>query len=88
MQLEWDERKRRTNLAKHRLDFRRAVDAFQPPNFTYSSPRSEEARWVTVGASHGRLVAVVWTERQGAVRIISMRRARREEARQYRQLLG
>jgi uncharacterized protein len=88
MQLEWDEEKRRTNLEKHGLDFRRAVDAFAPPNLTYSSPRGQEARWVTVGTSLGRLIAVVWTEREDAVRVISMRGARREEERQYRQLLG
>ena len=88
MRFEWDERKRRVNLAKHGLDFRRAVSVFDRTSFTYPSPRLDEERWVTVGEAHGRLVAVVWTWRSGAIRVISMRRARREEAGQYRQLFG
>jgi uncharacterized protein len=88
MRFEWDERKREANLVKHGLDFRRAVQVLDRPSFTYSSPRQDEARWVTVGEAYGRLVAVVGTSRSGAIRVISMRRARREERRQYRQLHG
>jgi len=86
MRFEWDERKRLFNQAKHGLDFRRAIELFEGVNFTYPSARRDEHRWVTVGMAHGRLVAVVWTRRSGAIRLISMRSARREETRQYRQL--
>jgi len=34
MRFEWDEGKRLSNLAKHGLDFRRAVDVFDRPSFT------------------------------------------------------
>jgi uncharacterized protein len=88
MRFEWDEPKRLANLAKHGLDFRRAVEVFDRSNFTYSSARRHEVRSVTIGVAHGRLVAVIWTGRSDAVRVISMRRARREEERQYRQLFG
>jgi len=88
MRFEWDERKRLSNLAKHGLDFRRAVELFEGANLTYPSARRDEDRWVTVGMVHARLVAAVWTRRSGAIRLISMRSARREETRQYRQLHG
>ncbi len=88
MRFEWDEHKRLSNLAKHGLDFRRAVEVFDQPNLTYRSQRPTEARWVTVGVTHERLVAVVWTARAGAIRVISMRGARREERRRYRELHG
>jgi uncharacterized DUF497 family protein len=88
MRFEWDERKRQANLVKHGLDFRRAVQVFDRPSFTYPSPRQDEERWVTVGEAHGRLVAVVWTWRSGAIRVISIRRARREERRAHRELHG
>jgi uncharacterized DUF497 family protein len=88
MRFEWDERKRLGNLSKHGLDFRRAIELFEGESFTYPSARRDEYRWVTVGIAYGRLVAVVWTRRSDAIRLISMRSARREEARQYRQLFG
>ena len=88
MRFEWDERKRLANLAKHGLDFRRATEVFEQSSFSYLSARRGEDRWVTVGVAHGRLVAVIWTGRSGAFRVIPMRRARREETRQYRQLYG
>jgi hypothetical protein len=87
MKFEWDEPKRLTNLLKHGLDFRRAAEVFAGDGFSYPSPRQDEDRWVTVGTARGRLVAVVWTKRSDVIRVISMRRARREEERQYRQLL-
>ena len=88
MRFEWDERKRLGNLTKHGLDFRRAAQVFNGPNFGYPSGRHGEDRRVTVGIAHDQVVAVVWTGRSGVIRVISMRRARRAEARQYRQLFG
>jgi uncharacterized protein (DUF4415 family)/uncharacterized DUF497 family protein len=57
MRFEWDECKREANVAKRGLDFRRAVQVFDRPSFTYLSLRQHEERWVTVGKAHGRLVA-------------------------------
>jgi len=88
MRFEWDERKRRTNLAKHGLDFLDAELVFDGPAHSYRSPRGGEERWVTVGLLEGHEVAVVWVQRGDAIRIISFRRARHEERRQYRQLHG
>jgi uncharacterized DUF497 family protein len=84
MGFEWDERKRQSNLAKHGLDFLDAELVFD----SYESPRGGEDRWVTVGLLEGREVAVVWVERADAIRVISFRRARHEERRQYRELYG
>jgi uncharacterized protein len=88
MRFEWDERKRLANLAKHGLDFLDAVLAFDEPCHSYQSPRGGEDRWVTIGLLEGREVAVVWVERGDAIRVISFRRARHEERRQYRELYG
>jgi uncharacterized DUF497 family protein len=86
MQFEWDERKRLANLAKHGLDFLDADLIFRGALYSYPSERRGEDRWVTVGLLDGREVALVWTARGDAMRLISFRRARREERRQYRQL--
>jgi uncharacterized DUF497 family protein len=88
MRFEWDERKRLSNAEKHGLDFLDADLVFRGPHFDYRSPRHDEDRWVTVGMLEEREVAVVWTLRGDAIRLISFRRARHEERRQYRQLYG
>ena len=73
MRFEWDERKRVANAEKHGLDFLDAELVFRGPHFQYPSPRSDESRWVAVGLLEGREVAVVWTTRGDAVRLISFR---------------
>jgi uncharacterized DUF497 family protein len=45
MRFEWDERKRLANLAKHGLDFRRAVQVFDRPSFSYPWLKQYEQRW-------------------------------------------
>jgi hypothetical protein len=46
-----------------------------------------EDRWITAGHLNGRCVVVVWTPRDGARRIISMRYAHGyEEARWFRRV--
>ncbi len=54
------------------------------PVVTYASARGGEARFVTIGAIAEVLVALVWTEREDATRLISLRRARDAEKRAYR----
>lgn len=90
MLFEWDENKRLANLEKHGIDFVDAAAVFEGGArvYSYPSPKHEEDRWVTVGQANGRLIAVIWTERQRAVRLISARSAREEERRQYQALFG
>jgi uncharacterized DUF497 family protein len=88
MWFEWDGRKRQINLAKHGLDFRRAGEVFAGNTYTKASVRGDERRWMTVGLLAGVLVAMIWTRRDDAIRIISLRRARREERQHYRELFG
>jgi uncharacterized protein len=89
MDFEWSEAKRLLVLTERGLDFIDAGGLFDGrPVFTVPSPRDDEERWVTVGALEGRLIAVVWTQRSDAIRIITMRRARDGEKRRYRALFG
>ena len=48
--------------------------------------KSEEERFLAVGLLEGRYVTVVYTVRAEAIRIISFRRARREEREKYQDL--
>jgi uncharacterized DUF497 family protein len=90
MRFEWDENKRQLNTAKHGIDFVLASQLFDGrPCVDLDSPRESEHRIVRIGNLSGRVIAVVWTRRgPDVIRIISARRARREEERVYRQLHG
>ena len=84
---EWDEAKRLLVLRKHDLDFGAGQWMFDGrPLLTVTSDRGVESRWISVGDLSGRLVAIVWTKGGETIRIITMRSARDEEKRQYRQL--
>jgi len=89
MDFEWDETKRLRTLHERGLDFRDARRLFDGrPLYSYPSLRFGEDRVVSIGLLEHRLIAVVWTERDGARRIISMRRARDAEERKFRALYG
>jgi uncharacterized protein len=90
MNFEWDERKRLSNLGKHGIDFVDAIDIFDGRlRFDFASPRRGEHRMVSIGELDGVGVAVAWTRRgPDTVRIISVRRARREEKKPYREIHG
>ncbi len=88
MKLEWDENKRRSNLEKHGLDFLDARLVLQDNHLLKQTSYSSEQRWLAVGLLEEIEVTIIYTKRQDKIRIISMRRARREERRAYRQLYG
>ena len=86
IEIEFDPKKAESNLRKHRVSFAHAEQALRDPfGITIEDPSSEgEPRLITLGAdSLGRILVVVHTPRDGRVRIISARKASRNEARNY-----
>ncbi len=84
----WDERKRKSNLKKHGLDFRDANLVYENPDkCTYDASRDDEYRLMDVALAlvKGRLLTLVYTEQDNMVRVISFRNASRTERRQYEQ---
>lgn len=86
MKFEWDEDKNRMNLKKHGVSFSQAVEIFKGPivSFLDDSFDYGEVREITFGMT-GNLVilVVVHTDRKGTTRIISARRADRDEQSQF-----
>ena len=83
---EWDEGKNRSNKAKHGISFERARAVFSDraaQDFLDSRADYSEERWVTVGMAQGELLAVVNTQRGDRYRLISARKATREETDAY-----
>jgi uncharacterized DUF497 family protein len=87
MEFEWDAGKGATNLAKHGVSFPEAMGVFGDPlEITIADPvhSRQETRFVSIGLSEGgRLLVVVYTERDGRIRIISAREAAPRERRHY-----
>jgi uncharacterized protein len=81
VQIEYDEAKRAATISQRGLDFEDAAKLFAGPHFTFVDDRYAygEARWISLGNLDGRTVAIVWTERKGVRRIISMRHAHAKE---------
>ena len=80
-EFEWDENKRQANVKKHGIDFVDAIEVFNDPAAYTSLSRhtTNEHRYVIVGSVQGTLIAVIYTLRGEAIRIISARAARRSE---------
>jgi len=86
LNFEWDEAKRRENLAKHRVEFADAVTAFEDDN-TITLPDEEsdaEDRFVMMAMDAlGRILVIVYTWRGDTIRLISARKATPRERKNY-----
>jgi uncharacterized protein len=82
---EWDDDKNLRNQQKHGVYFVEASESFEDPNATEKEDPVHygEQRFLLVGASKKRLLAVVFTERDGRIRIISAREATSNERNDY-----
>ena len=87
LQFEWDQNKSDRNLQKHGVYFEEAQTVFLDLNSqTYSDSihSLEEPRYIDIGrSSRGRLLLVVYTERNTTIRIISYRLCTNQEAKRY-----
>jgi len=81
---EWDEKKRRSNLEKHGVDFIDAVDVFHDlSRIEGESTRDGETRYQTIGLVNEVIILVVYTYRGNVIRVISARRASKHEREAY-----
>lgn len=81
---EFDEAKSAANKAKHGIDFIEAQALWLDADRTEAPTGFEgEPRILVTGRIIGRLWTAVVTSREERIRLISVRRARQEEARAY-----
>jgi uncharacterized DUF497 family protein len=89
---EWDPKKAKANLRKHRVSFEEAATVFLDPlAVTYPDPdhSGEEMREITIGHSAKRGVLFLsHTQRGDRTRIIGARKATRGERQQYEEGIG
>jgi uncharacterized protein len=85
MEFEWDEAKRLANILKHGIDFADAIEVFAGPFIESEDRRRDygERRYRAVGRLGQVIIQVAYTWRRDKRRIISARRAGRNDRRAY-----
>lgn len=87
MRFEWDEDKRTTNLRKHGIDFAAIENerVFEGGTAAFLDERYDygERRFYTLGLLKSEVVAIIHTETDEGVRLISVRRASKYEEEVY-----
>lgn len=85
MKFEWDENKARANKAKHGVGFEAARN-FDFDNALYRIDdiiSHGEERWKAIGMIHGQLHVLIFTEREDRIRVISLRKADRQDQKEF-----
>lgn len=85
MVFDWDDAKRRQNIAKHGVDFA-AIGDFDWSTAVIRPDRRRdygEARLTATGMIGARLHVAIYNVRHGRLRIISLRKANKREVKDY-----
>ena len=79
MEFEFDEQKSRNNKQKHGIDFIEAQLLWDDPDrIEIPANTTDEARFVVIGKISGKCWSTIITYRNEGIRIISVRRSRKE----------
>jgi uncharacterized DUF497 family protein len=84
MDFEFDDKKSVSNKMKHGIDFKQAQKLWDDPDLIEIPVKtSDEPRFLVVGRIAGKYWSGIITYRDDKIRIISVRRARKEEVNIY-----
>jgi uncharacterized DUF497 family protein len=84
MIFEWDEKKSISNNLKHGISFDSAKLLWEDPfRVEINIPFPDEERSILIGSMDKKIWTTVFTHRNEAIRIISVRRARKREVMLY-----
>jgi uncharacterized DUF497 family protein len=84
MEFEFDPEKSAANLEKHGIDFVQAQAMWGDSDYIEIPLKTaDEARYMVIGMIEGKVWSGIITYRGGAIRIISVRRSRKEEIEIY-----
>jgi len=85
---DWDDDKCERNFRVHGFDFNDSRHAFDEPVIARRSDRKNEVRYMVFGFLDDVEIVIVCTIRGDVCRIISTRRARRDERKKYHSRLA
>ena len=85
MVFEFDQQKSIRNHEKHGIDFIEAQSLWQDPEFiVIPAQTSEEERYLLIGKYDNKIWSAIFTIRNKKIRIISVRRSRKNEEKIYK----
>ena len=79
MEFEFDPEKSAFNKDKHGIDFVEAQELWRVFGIEGRLPSGPEPRWLWIAKLDGRCWSAVFTRRSSRIRLISVRRSRRDE---------
>ncbi|HDZ83624.1 MAG TPA: BrnT family toxin [Nitrospirae bacterium] len=80
MNFEFDDNKSNTNKKKHKINFNEAQELWDDPDLIeIPIISSDESRYLVIGKISGKHWSGIITYREEIIRIISVRRSRKEE---------
>lgn len=90
MKFAWDEAKNADNIRKHGVSLSRAKELFDAPVVEWTDTRRDygERRMVCYGVIELRVYCCVYTDRGENRRVISLRKANKDEIHDYFDALG
>ena len=86
VKFEWDEKKNAKNLLKHGIFFEDTLDVFKDPKRIEMYDKAHsffEDRWMVVGLNNSTILTIFFTERNNTIRIISARKADKNDKEEY-----
>lgn len=85
MNIEWDEQKNKINILKHGINFADSPEIFSSPILIKLDNRLDyhEKRWIGLGLLRGVVIVFVITKRSKNLRMISIRKANKNERERY-----
>ena len=85
MEFEWDPKKNLKNIRKRGISFRQATKIFTGDILEWEDTREDygEIRMIAIGRFSRRLLRVIYTKRGNRTRIISARKADKNDRRKY-----
>ena len=84
LEFQYDPKKSRSNFEKHGIDFEQAQVLWEDPNLVRITARSDdEPRSLIIARMNDQHWSAIVTERDGEIRIISVRRSRATEVELY-----
>ncbi len=85
MTFEFDEQKSKRNKEKHGIDFVEAQRIWEDPEVVMIPAKIiSESRYLLIGKSDNRIWSAIFTLRNQKIRIISVKRSRKNEEEIYR----
>jgi uncharacterized DUF497 family protein len=84
MDFEFDDNKGNSNIKKHKINFNEAQELWDDPDLIEIPIKtSDEPRYLVIGKISGKHWSGIITYREEKIRIISVRRSRKEEVELY-----